>query len=213
MRRKELKKKNLKEDFFGNIKRKKKVRLKFYLLNIIENKKIKKLHKVDFKSYYIFYKNFINDFKFKKGNLFYKIFLKNNNFIVTRPAYCCKKQFTDLRVNTITFEKNYLINSTPIFYKRLDFFKVDYDKNVYIGLNYYSFYEKISLLDNFKEDILKEDNKNITYLKYDNIFEIYNYNFQYYFNYNFYIINCVEIYKSLIFLYFNKLNNLIIKYI
>lgn len=204
MRRKELKKKNLKEDFFGNLK-KKRFKLKFYLLNIIENKRIKKLHKVDFKSHYIFYNNFIKDFKFKKGNLFFKIFLKNNNFIITRPYYCCKKQFNDFRVNTITFEKNYLINSIPIFYKKLNFFKINYDKNTFIGLNYYSFYEKISLLNDFKEDILKEDNKNITYIKYDNIETLYNYDFQYYFNYNFYFINCVEIYKSLIFLYINNI--------
>lgn len=224
MRRKDWKKKNLREDFSGrsikrqifkkfSLRKKKAISIRYSFLYSLETRRVKRLHKINFFPNYSIFRNFYNDFKLKKGNLLYKTKLKDSNYIITQPVYALKKQFTELRVNTINFEERYSIKSIPIFYKRLDFFKINYDRdNFRVGLNYYSFYKDVSLIENLKEDIIKDDYKNMVFIKNfnDDYKNNFIYNFHYHFNYNIFIINSVEIYKSLIFLYLNKL---IIKYI
>ena len=207
MKRKDWKIKKLEKDTFGNLKKKKKS--KYMLKNIhflrkLNIKKIRKLKKKNLIMNFIFYKK-LKSIYFSKLNNYTNIFLFKslNSYLEVLPIFfITKKVFLNYNIFCsylknknldFLFVKNYnnelsQNNSKIIIFKKNEFKCINYN----------------NLFDNNDDLIaIPKTQKNIHEQNFNEIII-----FNYYLNYNIFVMNSLEIYKIIINLYmYNILKN------
>lgn len=198
MKRKDWKTENLKKDIFGKkIKKSKKVRGKILFLRKLFLRRDKYLTKKNLFVNYIFYKNFLNSYKFKKQNYFFNLNWKikiNNHTIL--PEFSITKNIFNKKIKFKDLEKKHKVSSFFLANK--------YVPNSF-GLNYYiaELKQKGNITNLFKD--LEDDNyhnlihfkKNTNNLQFE-LNDLINFNF--FFNYNLYNLHVLEIYKIIVIL-------------
>ena len=162
---------------------------------------------------FYFYNDFIKNIKFISRNIIYKNYAyKTNNILVLSPSFMFKSQFF---INKTLFDDLLLALKLKGFFVHKNFFKyqqykcnlITYKKHL-IGYNYYVIK---SNLTKFSELIKINDDKEYNsvgkvkfFLENPNTNNYLHKNLNLFFIYNIYMMNVLEIYKILIYVFISK---------
>jgi len=216
---------NKKNFFFGNFYKKNKL---YY--NYVFNKKTKivDIHNVLTFTKNIFYlKNrYVNNnvkinsfylcflirlFNVLKKTLMFRTFYKlyGKNKLILSPFFFSSSQFFEYRNNFFNILK---INNVEGFYIYKNLFKLtgyynDYliNSKIYINYNFFLYKNSYNIFFGINEVLKSKDSNRIGKVKHFSQPEIEQYNFNYYFAYNNYMNNTLELYKIITNLYINLL--------
>lgn len=166
---------------------------------------------VQINSFYLI--QFINFLKIKKRTLFFRTFYKiyKNNLLLLTPSFTFLSQFFEYRSIFFNILKIYNIDGFFIYknlYKNIGYYN-DYSDNyiIYGGYNFYVIKNSYIIFQKLNEILQHKDYNNIGKVKF--FFEKQpsnsNLNFNYYFIYNIYTNNVVELYKLIILIYLSIL--------
>ena len=165
---------------------------------------------------YYFYTDLFRSIKFLNKNLIFKNFIKNkNDILLFSPAYTFKNQFFSNRSVFNDILTNFKLKG---FFLYKNFFKnIGYKNNNYvfknhiIGYNFYIFNKTVKSNNDLTKLLSFIDDKDFNgigkvklFLKQEAHFNAAN-EIQFFFNFNLYCINVLEIYKITIFLYLSKI--------
>lgn len=206
MKRKDWKIKNLKKGIYGKLSygklRKKNLKERFLFLRKLFLRRNKYLIKKNLFFNYFFFKKFLNTYKLNKQLYLYKLFFKTKlplKFFF--PEHSIKKNvFNDKhRLNKLLKNNSLNLNYLPNKYT-----------NVY-GLNYFITENNLNFNKNeiFVKSLLEDDNTNLLHFKKNlNYVNNNNNNLNFFFNYNVYNSNLIEIYKIIVILTIFNLNGI-----
>ena len=153
-----------------------------------------------------FFLNFLNFFKvFNKRYLYrglYKLHKKNE--LILSPAYCFSSQYLEYRILFWNILKKNKINGF-FFYK--NFFKISGYANYYFlqenflkGYNFYIIKPNVEIFDYLNKSFKDKEFNRIGKIKFFLDLEA-QFNFNYYFAYNIFLLNSIEYYKILMYLH------------
>lgn len=193
MRRRDWKIKNLKKYIYGNKKlfRKAVKNKRLYFLRKLSMRKNKHSLKKNVMMHYIFLNNFLIDLKkLKLKSIEIRYLFKNYNLNLFHSDYSVKKYIFYNFVIFKDLEKNFSLFSIRNFKEYNNY-----------GLTTFVFNNENSLIDQ------KEEFNSIINKKNDNNIDFFKFDINFFFNYNIYLLNSLEIYKILILLYYYNLKN------
>lgn len=178
-----------------------------------KNFKENKYDKVIFQINYYFLYFMIKKISILNKKYFYRLFLKNNdNLLLLSPAYTFGRQYFEYR--SIFFEVLKKKNLKGFFiYKNLfkltnHYLEYQINRRLLIGYNFYLIKSNIKIFEFLNNILIEKDYNKIGKVKlYKDSFIQLNfvYSLNYFFNYNLFLLNVVEIYKINILLHIHYL--------
>lgn len=176
----------------------------FFIKNRLVNNKLK------LNSFYLLF--LVKLFSTFKKKLMFRTFYKlNNNKLILTPSFFFSSQFFEYRNYFFNILKH---NKISGFFIYRNLFKISGYYNeftinykAYINYNYYIINYSHNIFTSLNETLKSKDFNRIGKVKYYSEFYSNHFNFNYYFMYNLFINNSLELYKISILLYLNFIFN------